>query len=81
VFLGDEAFIERATKKAASPSHGVLEKQRTWKSLSRYEREATTRNEAIRAAYASGTYTLAQIGRHFNLHYASVSRIARGGDV
>jgi REP element-mobilizing transposase RayT len=81
VFLGDEAFVARATKKAASPSREVPKKQRTWKSLSRYEREATTRNEAIRAAYASGAYTLSQIGQHFNLHYASVSRIARVGDV
>ena len=81
VFLGNEAFVARATKKAASPSREVPKRQRAWKSLSRYEREATTRNEAIRAAYASGVYTLSQIGQHFHLHYASVSRIARAGDV
>lgn len=77
VFLGDGTFVARVTKKAAPPSREVPKRQRAWRSLAQYAREAKTRNEAIRAAYASGAYTLAQIGEHFGLHYASVSRIAR----
>ena len=36
-----------------------------------------SRNEAIAAAYASGGYTLKEIGDHFGLHYATVSRLVR----
>jgi putative transposase len=46
-------------------------------SLHQIESEAPNRNEAIRRAYATGAYTLAQIGAHFGLHYATISRIAR----
>jgi putative transposase len=51
-------------------------------SLSAIERKSRDRDEAIRAAYASGGYTLAEIGDHFGLHYSTVSRIAAetGGD-
>ena len=45
--------------------------------MTQYEREAKNRDHAISADYASGAYTLAQIGEHFGLHYATVSRIAR----
>src|SRR5688500_2947322 len=33
--------------------------------LAQYARESETRDAAMRAAYASGAYTLAQIGEHF----------------
>lgn len=78
IFLGDEAFVDRATRRATSPSREVPRAQRQWRTLSQYEREAANRDEAIRAAYASGAYTLAQIREHFGAHYASVSRIAEG---
>jgi len=77
VFLGDEAFVARATRRAASPSREIPKAQRRWKSLTQYDRDAKDRDHAISAAYASGAYTLAQIGEHFGLHYATVSRIAR----
>ena len=77
VFLGDESFIAQATRKAAAPSREVPKRQRAWTSLAQIERAARGRDSAIQAAYASGAFTLAQIGAHFGLHYASVSRIAR----
>ncbi|MFZ1620706.1 hypothetical protein, partial [Dokdonella sp.] len=77
VFLGDESFIAQATRKAAAPSREVPKRQRAWTSLAQIERAAQGRDSAIQAAYASGAFTLAQIGAHFGLHYASVSRIAR----
>jgi len=64
-------------KNALSPSREIPKAQRRWKPLTQYDREAKDRDDAIRAAYASGAYTLAQIGEHFGLHYATVSRIAR----
>jgi len=78
-FLGDPAFIARATRNATPPSREVPRRQRAWRSLAQYEKESPDRDAAIRAAYASGAYTLAQIGDHFGLHYATVSRLARRG--
>ncbi|NEV63098.1 addiction module toxin RelE, partial [Thiorhodococcus minor] len=37
-------------------------------------------DQAIAAAYASGGYTLKQIGDHFGLHYARISRIVRAAE-
>lgn len=45
------------------------------KALAEYERLAESRNSAIVAAYASGGYTLKEIGEYFGLHYSRVSRI------
>ncbi len=56
--------------------HGTLAKAR--EQMDRVKvGKAARRDAAIRAAYACGTYRLAQIGDHFGLHYATVSRIAR----
>jgi hypothetical protein len=80
LFLGNEAFVRRVTTKAgkSAASREVPKQQRQWRSLKAIERDAGERNDAIREAYASGHYTLAEIGRHFGLHYATVSRLARG---
>ncbi len=75
--LGDEAFVAKVTRSLKRPSREVPRKQRAWKSLASYARDAKHRDEAIRSAYESGNFTLAQIGHHFGLHYATVSRIAR----
>jgi len=77
VFLGDESFIARATRKATVSSREVPKRQRAWTSLAQIERAASGRDAAIQAAYASGAFTLAENGAYFGLHYASVSRIAR----
>ncbi|NEV65393.1 addiction module toxin RelE, partial [Thiorhodococcus minor] len=37
-------------------------------------------DQAIAAAYASGGYTLKQIGDYFGLHYARISRIVRAAE-
>ena len=75
--LGDEDFIKRIAGHLKRPSKEVPRKQRAWKGLASYEREAGDRNRAIRLAYRSGDFTLVQIGEYFDLHYATVSRIAR----
>jgi len=75
--LGDETFIAKVTHNLKQPSREIPRKQRIWKSLNSIERDAKDRDEAIRKAYASGNFTLAQIGDHFGLHYATISRIAR----
>ena len=77
LFLGDDNFAERMAAHARAPSREVPRTQRAQKSLAQYERTSPDRDGAIRAAYASGNYTLKAIGEHFGLHYATVSRIAR----
>ncbi len=40
-----------------------------------HAKQFDNRNEAIRAAYASGGYTLKEVGDYFQLHYSRVSKI------
>ena len=40
--------------------------------------EAPNRNEAMRAAYRSGTYSLKEIAAHFGLHASTASKICKG---
>jgi putative transposase len=41
------------------------------------EQHPNNRNAAIQAAFATGSYTMAQLAEHFKLHYTSVSRIVK----
>ena len=73
--IGDAEFVEDLGTRAPSPSREVARVDRTWKSLGAFQVEARTRDDAIRAAYDSGTYTLRAIADHFGLHYTTVSQI------
>jgi putative transposase len=75
--LGDETFVAAVAGRVGPTSPEVPRNERAWKTLEQYEAEATSRDEAIRAAHASGTYTLAEIGHHFGLHYVTVGGIVR----
>jgi REP element-mobilizing transposase RayT len=81
LFLGDAGFVAQRTNGAESPSTEVPRIQRAWKSLEDIAREHPNRNQAIRAAYADGQHTLRSIAEHFDLHYATVSRIARQSEM
>ena len=43
-------------------------------SLDDYQIRHLVRDEAIAQAYLSGAYTMAEIGKHFGIHYMTVSR-------
>ena len=43
--------------------------------MAEYERSSLSRNDAIKAAFNSGAYTLKEIGDHFYLHYSRISKI------
>ena len=45
--------------------------------LIEYEKKSKDRNDCIKLAYASGQFSLAEIGQHFDLHYSRVSRIIK----
>jgi putative transposase len=81
VFLGSETFVDGVRRKLP-PDRDFAEipraqRRREPKPLLEYACSHHDRDEAIAAAYASGGYTLKEIGAFFGLHYAQVSRIAR----
>jgi putative transposase len=81
IFLGDEKFAAKMQKKldklGLEAEMEIPRSQRRPRaaSLANFEgAHPEDRDAAMRAAYASGGYSLAQIGRHFGVHYATVSR-------
>ncbi|MFT4630344.1 MAG: putative transposase [Dinoroseobacter sp.] len=80
VYLGDDSFVKRmdALIDGDKDLSEVPSSQRRGIPASPEEYDAKyERNEAIEASYASGGYTLKEIGDYFGLHYATVSRLAR----
>jgi REP-associated tyrosine transposase len=81
VFLGSEAFVEKMLRKAPrgrDRSEIPQAKSRPRpKTLQRYAKENPERDKAIAVAYASGGYSMKEIGDFFGLHYSRVSKIVR----
>jgi REP element-mobilizing transposase RayT len=83
IYLGSEAFVERM-QSLIEPDRDLSEIPRSQrrpirKPLHQYTRVSNCRDEAVRAAYASGGYTMKEIGVHFGLHYSRISRIIKRG--
>jgi hypothetical protein len=84
VYLGSERFVEQMQQMLESDRDlsevplGQRRKRRTARPLPEYEAQASSRDEAIAAAYASGGYTMKEIGDYFGLHYSWVSRLLKG---
>jgi len=79
VYLGDEAFVEKMQRLmdgdrdlSEIPSS---QRRAVPKSLSYYQSSGKDRDDAINKAYASGGYSMREIGDYFGLHYSRVSRI------
>lgn len=81
IFLGPDGFAEAMQRRF--PLGRDLEeipraqRRRLANPLEAYEKEWPTRNAAIAAAYASGDYTMKDIGDYFGLHFSHVSRIVQ----
>lgn len=75
LFLGDEDFVSQTIARLHRPSQttGLAspELRRPWS----YYQTHYSDQGAIRAAYASGEYTLKQIAEHFGIHFSEVSRV------
>jgi len=73
--VGSESFAAAVIDRSPHPSPEVPRKQ--WRLRPPVARSTDTagRNDAIRRAYASGLHSLSEIGRHFGVHYSTVSRI------
>jgi REP element-mobilizing transposase RayT len=81
IYLGDEHFIDRVqslvdASKDLSEIPAPQARPRP-KQIHEYLRLEKNRNRAIARAYQSGGYTLKEIANYFNLHYSTVSIIAR----
>ena len=79
IFLGSEQFVDDLQLKIKS-NRDLTEIPKTQKrakaqSLDYYARHNSTRNQAILASYASGSYSMKQIGDYFGLHYSWISRV------
>jgi putative transposase len=80
VLLGDDAFVERWQQNTApNELREVSKVQRRAVALALvdYQQRFPKRDEAMARAYLSGAYTMAEIGRHFGVHYMTVSRALR----
>jgi putative transposase len=83
IFLGSDAFVDVMRSKI--PANRDLRevphaKARPLpKPLAQYARENLNRNAAIVAAYASGGYTMKDLGDYFGLHYSRISKIVHQG--
>ncbi|GMQ88628.1 MAG: transposase [Gammaproteobacteria bacterium] len=81
IYLGSEAFVEQMQQKmefdkdlSEIPS---AHKRPLAKTLEYYDNQYPNRNSSIIKAYASGGYSMKEIGDYYNLHYSRVSRIVK----
>ena len=81
VFLGSESFVRKMLRKVPQGrdlSEVPQAKARPRpKTLEHYAKRNPERDQAIAAAYASGGYSMREIGDFFGLHYSRVSKIVR----
>jgi putative transposase len=79
VFLGSEEFVDDLQLKIKSNCDLTeipkSQKRAKVQSLEYYARHNSARNQAILASYASGGYSMKQIGDYFGLHYSWISRV------
>ncbi len=80
IYLGGEGFAEAMRGKARHVAEAAeaprAQRLEAAPSLAEIVAGAGSRNEAIRVAWQTGRYRLAEIGAHFGLHYSTVSHIA-----
>jgi len=81
IYLGDDDFVSDMQSKL-DPGQSLRDipkkqKQAPVKPLSYFAERYKTREERMAHAYWSGHYTLAQVGEHFGVSYATVSRTVK----
>ena len=79
MYLGDDAFVEKMMKyiDGSQELSEVPSSQRrpVPKPISAYAEFSISRDEAIEKAYATGGFSMKEIGDYFGLHYSRISRI------
>jgi len=80
LLLGDDSFVEQHRRQKHDEDLREVSKAHRRSlalGLDEYRSAASTRDEALAKAYLSGAYTMAEIARHFGVHYMTVSRAVR----
>jgi hypothetical protein len=83
IYLGDDLFVKEMQAGAVNESDidlsevPVSQRRGIPKALEYYKNESANRDEAIESAYASGGYSMKQIGDYFGLHYSRISRLLK----
>lgn len=84
IYLGSDGFVESVQKRAPNLEKLAelprAQKYPPPKPLEVYANAHKDISEAIKAAYRSGHYTLAAIGRYFGVHYSTVSRMVKAAE-
>lgn len=79
IYLGSEQFVANMQSNI-NPLQDFSEFPSTQytpiaPSLTHYEQQTSSRNEAIKLAHSTGGYSMKQLGDYFGLHYSRISRI------
>jgi len=80
IYLGSDKFIDSMLQEIDKDKKAVdevphMQRRAVSISLDEHCNQTQDRNEAIRAAFNSGGFTMKEIGEYFDLHYTSISRI------
>jgi len=82
VYLGSDAFVEAMQRKVPHDRDlrevPQAKRRPIPRSLAEYDQTHADRDQAIKAAYASGGYTMQEIGDYFALHQSRISKIVCG---
>lgn len=81
IYLGSSDFVEEMQCKL-EPDHSLKDipkkqKQAAIKPLGYYQQRYHSRSESMAKAYLAGHYTLKEVGQHFGVSYATVSRAVK----
>lgn len=81
IYLGSDEFVDDMQSKISLDTNlsevPSSQKRQVAKSLSYYEKKYPDRDQAIVNIYASGGYSMKEIGDYFEIHYSRVSRIIK----
>ena len=81
IYLGDDHFVERMQRHINNAKEDLniprMQKRPIAQPLEKIETEASDRNNAIQAAYATGLYNQREIGEYFGLHPSTIGVIVR----
>ena len=79
IYLGSDQFITKAQSiiNPLQDFSAIPSPQYSYKLLPipDYENLSSSRDDALKLAYASGGYSMKELGNYFGLHYSRVSRI------
>ena len=79
IYLGSETYVQKIQNKIDKGKDlseiPKSQKRPKPKTLQQYEKKAGNRNQAIQLSYASGGYSMKEIGDYYGIHYSRISRI------